>query len=244
MWRRRAGRGWYRLLLLLGRAGTEGGRRPAWLGGGRRRRHRRWAFWAGVPRSGLDSRFFSFFFSFRGRTDGVAYELALGGSFGVGGTGIEGNASYQHGGRQWRNALWETDGCQRSVSRGRAMQHLERSLGSLREGALTRCSSTLAAIVHPIEASLVRSRGFRRWAGRKSRLVVEGELGVVRSEVRRSASMRLFPGTGIQSRPSSRAVFGAAVRAANRSSHSAEQMPHSLLCSPVNFFLPAANATK
>ena len=51
--------------------------------------------------------------------------------------------------------------------------------------------------------------------------------------------MRLFPGTGIQSRPSFHAQF----LAANKSSHSAEEMPHSLqpesaqqLSSPVNFF--------
>lgn len=52
--------------------------------------------------------------------------------------------------------------------------------------------------------------------------------------------MRLFPGTGIQSRPSFHAQF----LAANKSSHSViEEMPHSLqpesaqqLSSPVNFF--------
>lgn len=33
------------------------------------------------------------------------YELALAGSFGVGGPGVESNAPYQHGSRQRRNAL-------------------------------------------------------------------------------------------------------------------------------------------
>ena len=80
-----------------------------------------WSAEAGV-------RFEGFLFFFPREDRGVAYELALGGSFGVGGTGVEGNASYQHGSRQWRDALWKTDGRQRSVSRGHAMQRLKRSL--------------------------------------------------------------------------------------------------------------------
>lgn len=36
---------------------------------------------------------------------GRTYEGAVVGSFGMRGPGEEGDASYQHGGRQWRNSL-------------------------------------------------------------------------------------------------------------------------------------------
>ena len=49
--------------------------------------------------------------------------------------------------------------------------------------ARTRCSSTLAAIVHPIGISLASCLGFRQSAGRSSRLVVDDELSMLRSEV-------------------------------------------------------------
>jgi hypothetical protein len=41
---------------------------------------------------------------------GNTYELAVAGGFGVGSPGVEGDAPYQHGSRQRRNALNRTGG--------------------------------------------------------------------------------------------------------------------------------------